>query len=406
MARSSPRQCSPRHCLPGHCLPGLRFALCLAAFTAFTALSLTSLAFPAKAQSNGAQSNGGQSNGAKADVTQISNIAGDERVEFYTTAAWLETGSGTWNVPIHGRVFRPERSVVRKAALAQILKQGYGVVPHRDARIRFDERIDMLLADNKGGRRIVVSIAGRRHALPPSMADGHFGGIVKLRADAIAPDVEKGRLRYTAELSDRDPRLFAGLVLLLQPEGRSVISDIDDTIKITHVTDRRRMFEATFAKPFEPVPGMARVYQTWAAEGASFHFVSSTPWHLHEPIAEFLKTGGFPDATLVMKKIRLKDSSIMNILADATETKPPEIAGLLKTYPGRTFVLIGDSGEKDPEIYADFMRRHPAQIEAIHIRNVTGAKRDDARFSKAFEGLDAARWSLFAEPTELPRLRQ
>lgn len=374
-------------------LPGLCLTLFL---VVFTALSQTSLAFPAVAQTDV----------TRTDVTQISTIASDERIEFYTTAAWLEAGSGTWTVPIHGRVFRPEHSVVRKAAIAQVLKQAYGVVPDRDSRMRFDGRIDMLLSDNKGGRRIVVSMAGSRHILPPSGADGHFSGIVKLRADDIAADVQKGRLHYTAELSGRDPRMFAGLVLLLLPEGRSVISDIDDTIKITNVTDRRRMFEATFARPFEPVPGMARVYQTWAAEGASFHFVSSTPWHLYEPVAEFLKTGGFPDATLVMKKIRLKDSSIMNILADATETKPAEIAALLTTYPGRKFVLVGDSGEKDPEIYADLMRRHPAQVEAIHIRNVTGARRDDARFSAVFDGIDAARWSLFAEPIELPRLRQ
>ena len=76
---------------------------------------------------------------------------------------------------------------------------------------------------------------------------------------------------------------------------------------------------------------------------------------------------------------------------------------LLKDYPERTFILVGDSGEKDPEFYADVMQRHPARIERVFIRNVTNAKPDDARFAKVFSGIDAARWQLFLSPDDLPQ---
>ena len=66
-------------------------------------------------------------------------------------------------------------------------------------------------------------------------------------------------------------------------------------------------------------------------------------------------------------------------------------------------MLIGDSGEDDPEVYAESLRRHPMQIARIYIRNVTGAKRDDERFAKVFAGVDAARWVLFDDAGEIER---
>ena len=83
------------------------------------------------------------------------------------------------------------------------------------------------------------------------------------------------------------------------------------------------------------------------------------------------------------------------------ETKPPQIEAILTKYPGHRFILIGDSGEDDPEVYAEALHRHPAQIARIYIRNVTAARRDDARFAKAFAGVEAAQWVLFEDAGEI-----
>ncbi|MFM9943462.1 MAG: phosphatidate phosphatase App1 family protein [Hyphomicrobiaceae bacterium] len=335
-------------------------------------------------------------------ATSVSNLASDERIDFFTTGASLSSDGGAWSVPIHARVYRNVRSTVRKSALAALLKRTYGVDPDAEGRMLLDDRLNLLLSDNKGGRRLVVTLGGRDYALPASGADGHVNAMLTVPSADLAREAATGRATVTAKLEARDPRTFTGLVLLVPPEGRSVISDIDDTVKITHVTDTSRMMQATFGKPFEAVPGMARLYQSWSAAGTSIHFVSSTPWHLYGPLAAFLEENGFPAATVTLKQIRLKDTSIANILADAATTKPPGIEAVLKAYPRRTFVLVGDSGEKDPEIYAGFMRRYPARIEKIFIRNVTGAKPDDARFKAVFAGVDAARWQLFDDAAQLP----
>lgn len=332
-----------------------------------------------------------------------SNLGNDERVEFFTTAANLTPDRSAWILPIHARVYRPERSTVRKAALAKALQAAYGIEPSRDQLRYFDDRIDLLLGDNKGGRRLVITLAGRDYTLSDSGSDGHITSILTVKDADLTAYKKDGRIAFQARLAPRDPRVFDGAVLLVAPEGRSVISDIDDTVKITHVTDRKRMMEATFLRPFEAVPGIARLYQTWAAEGAAFHFVSSSPWHFYMPLTAFLTEAGFPEATLNLKQIRLKDSSIRNIFADATVTKPPEIEKLLEAWPARKFVLIGDSGEKDPEIYANVLRRHPEQIESIFIRAESRVRASDERMRQAFAGIEPSRWQLFVDPSELPR---
>lgn len=332
----------------------------------------------------------------------VSTIASNERIEFFTTGAGLDTERGVWRVPIHARVYRMVRGRVRKRLLASALKRGFGVVPDRDAVPRFEERLGLLISDNLGGRRIAIEVAGRKQVLPETAADGHVRALIDVPAADVSAEAAIGRLMISGILDGRDPRRLTGWALLIPPTGRSILSDIDDTVKITHVGDTARMLASTFVEPFLAVPGMARRYRDWAGEGARLHFVSSTPWHLYGPLVGFLEGAGFPAATLALKQIRLKDSSIGNILADATITKPPAIEALLAAYPARTFVLVGDSGEKDPEIYADVMRRHGDRIERIFIRNVTGARPGDDRMQAAFAGLDRARWRLFDDAAELP----
>jgi phosphatidate phosphatase APP1 len=99
--------------------------------------------------------------------------------------------------------------------------------------------------------------------------------------------------------------------------------------------------------------------------------------------------------------MRLKDRTLLDIARPGRETKPPQIAAILARFPERRFTLIGDSGEDDPEIYVDAYHRAPAQIARILIRNVTAARRDDARFSKTFTSIDPARWALFDDPAPI-----
>ncbi len=332
--------------------------------------------------------------------TAVSDTRTGEAVVLFPAAGARAPSEQNWHVPVHVWVYRPQASRARKAAIAALLARTHGLGLTPESEPYFDARINLMLADNVAGRRVVVEAAGRRFALPPTGANGHARGVLEIAAPANATT-----LAITAVLGPAVPTAAPTSALLLEANGLSILSDIDDTVKVTHVTDRRRMWETTFYRPFAAVPGMAELYRRLtdpaAGSGASLHFVSSSPWHLYQPLADFLATAGFSPATLALKAIRLKDRTILNILQSGADTKRPVLEDFLARFPKRRVILIGDSGEQDPEIYAEMARRFPSRIARIAIRNVTGARRDDARFAKLFAGLAPDLWRLFDDASEL-----
>jgi phosphatidate phosphatase APP1 len=98
-----------------------------------------------------------------------------------------------------------------------------------------------------------------------------------------------------------------------------------------------------------------------------------------------------------LRSFRLKDRSFLNLFKSSEQSKPPLIKALLTAFPAREFVLIGDSGEIDPEIYGAVARDHPDQVRAILIRNVTGEPAADPRFQAAFADLPTEKWHLFED---------
>lgn len=323
------------------------------------------------------------------------DIQPDERVVFFNTAAWRadngDTG-GDWNLLIHGWIYEPEDSVVRKSIVAELLEETFDIsidAAHAD---NFDRRVNLFLADNERGKRITIELGGQRFTLPESSANGHFTRQLRLPARVVAShaDTDGWVLFHTIA---PDGRRFEGRVQLIEPRGVSVISDIDDTVKLTEVTRRRALLENTFLRDFRAVPGMAAKYAEWAARGVRFHFVSSSPWQLYPPLYEFMQRAGFPEATYALKAIRFKDRTLLNLFRSGTETKPAQIEPLLRAYPHRRFVLIGDSGEQDAEVYAALMRRYPEQIVACYIR----VSRDAAPSS----GTNERQCVLFSDPSTL-----
>ena len=259
----------------------------------------------------------------------------------------------------------------------------------------------MLIADNERGKKIVVNIAGRNHELPASAENGHFESTVVISAADIAKHSKNGLVQYTAVTGSNESRKFSGEIRLLDNRGLSVISDIDDTVKVSNVGDHKGLLEQTFLLDFAAAPGMAALYREWSTEDMGFHFVSSSPWQLYAPLREFLDRDDFPWASFSLKPVRFRDETLIDLFKKGTETKPAAIEKILDQYPNREFVLVGDSGEQDPEVYADLLRSRPDQILKIYIRNVTEETADNERFATVFEDIDSERWQLFDDPKTL-----
>jgi phosphatidate phosphatase APP1 len=92
----------------------------------------------------------------------------------------------------------------------------------------------------------------------------------------------------------------------------------------------------------------------------------------------------------------------LNLFADPKKYKLEIIESMLNAFPDRRFVLIGDSGELDPEIYAVVARKYPRQIVRIWIRDVTGEPASAERYKRAFPDLPGDVWQVFQSPAELP----
>jgi phosphatidate phosphatase APP1 len=144
-----------------------------------------------------------------------------------------------------------------------------------------------------------------------------------------------------------------------------VISDVDDTIIETGVQRVGMMLRQTFtgsALTRTPFPGAAELYRDLAAGGNPFFYVSSSPWNLHAFLLAFLEHRGFPVGPLLLRDLLGT--------REGRARKHERIEEILELHPGLRFVLIGDSGEKDPQIYADIVRAHPSRILAVYIREV------------------------------------
>ena len=103
-------------------------------------------------------------------------------------------------------------------------------------------------------------------------------------------------------------------------------------------------------------------------------YVSNSPWNLYDMLVDFLKINNIPKGPILLRDFGLQGKA--DILTYKGH-KYYEILKILRTYPNLSFILIGDSGEKDADIYLEMTRKFPNRILAIYIRSVNDEKRDE-----------------------------
>ncbi|MEO7494566.1 MAG: phosphatase domain-containing protein [Massilia sp.] len=165
-------------------------------------------------------------------------------------------------------------------------------------------------------------------------------------------------------------------VMVPAPSARfGIISDIDDTVLWSNATNKLNMaLMLARSNPYtrQPFKGVAAFYRALKAgvggeEDNPVFYVSSSPWHLFDPLLEFLRLRDIPVGPLLLRELGVRE---LLALSNHHHHKLEKIETILRFYPGMQFVLIGDSGEQDPEIYAEVVRRHPQAVRVIYIRNV------------------------------------
>ncbi|KAK2616504.1 hypothetical protein QQS21_000547 [Conoideocrella luteorostrata] len=160
-------------------------------------------------------------------------------------------------------------------------------------------------------------------------------------------------------------------VKITEPAGVSLISDIDDTIKRSNISGgAREIFRNTFVRDLDGlcIDGVREWYTDMHKMGVSMHYCSNSPWQLFPVLASFFKIAGLPPGSLHLKQY---SGMLQGIFEPVAERKKTTLNRLIKDFPNRKFLLVGDSGEADLEVYTELVLANPGRILAIFIRDVT-----------------------------------
>jgi phosphatidate phosphatase APP1 len=211
-----------------------------------------------------------------------------------------------------------------------------------------------------------VAVAGATMQIVTD-AEGYFHTRLDPQRDALTTPWTSGTVELVGEYRGvTGPKIATLDVRVPGPEARfGILSDIDDTILETGVQRVGQMIRRTFTGSHftrTPFPGAPELYRDLAVGGNPAFYVSSSPWNLHAFLVAFLRHRGFP-----MGPVLLRD--LLGTPA-GREEKTGRIQEVLDIHPRLPFVLIGDSAEKDPEIYADIVQRNPGRVLAVYIREV------------------------------------
>ncbi|MDY2585768.1 App1 family protein [Winogradskyella aquimaris] len=289
----------------------------------------------------------------------------------------------------------------KKDPLQIIAFQGYGTDTHFYARGRAleDESIDL---ENQNTWHLIVNTwkrfetdeiknVGIKVSLPNGKVlngktdrDGYF------KIDANLKDLSKltnneGWLSFELSYNDanikrtiQNDNKFPGEILIPSTKAQfGVASDIDDTILHTGVVSTLKwkvIYNSVFkhAKNRIPLEGAAGFYHKLhrGVSGQNVNpifYVSHSPWNLYRYLELFLRQHDFPKGPILLR-------NLSNLLRRQPQNQKPqkerEIINLLKTYPNLPFILIGDSGENDPDIYIKIAEEFPKRILAIYLRSV------------------------------------
>jgi phosphatidate phosphatase APP1 len=160
-------------------------------------------------------------------------------------------------------------------------------------------------------------------------------------------------------------------VKITEPKGVSIISDVDDTIKHSSIgSGAREIFRNTFIRDLGDltIEGVKEWYNTMYDMGVGVHYVSNSPWQLFPVLVTFFQKAGLPPGSYHLKQY---SGMLQGIFEPVAERKKGTLEKIMRDFPERKFILIGDSGEADLEVYTDVVLANPGKVIAIFIRDVT-----------------------------------
>lgn len=192
----------------------------------------------------------------------------------------------------------------------------------------------------------------------------------------------------TAQVTrDGEEPVFLQPVLCVPRTARyGVISDLDDTVIQSNITDWQTAAKLTFlhnARTRKPLEGVAKLYQALQhgldGKGPNpIFYISASPWNLYDLLEDFMDVNGVPQGPILLRDVDFERAAFS--MHAGTRGKLEHMHGIIERYPDLQWILIGDSGQIDAELYAETVRKYPGRILAVYIRDIDPAT--DSHYDK------------------------
>ena len=195
--------------------------------------------------------------------------------------------------------------------------------------------------------------------------------------DAVLPEVRLPPGRHAVTLTPVEPAGQPGVGILHVPDPAAdvvVVSDIDDTIIDSGIAHGLVATLSTAllrdASTRVPLEGAAELYRAMArdADGPErpFVYLSTSPWNLVRFLQRFLEQHRFPAGPLLLTDWGPGAGGLLRV--GTQQHKLTALRSLAELLPRPRFVLVGDSGQQDADIYRTFALEHPGRVAAVYIR--------------------------------------
>ncbi|KAF2205053.1 hypothetical protein GQ43DRAFT_363275 [Delitschia confertaspora ATCC 74209] len=339
-------------------------------------------------------------------------------------ANWTEQG---WNVRFHGNVYKTPNISQEKLdefanifligvdlkdlpadqqAQARNLTQEIFIVQQADQNVSFhlEPAPSQGSSGEPGGGGAITPPGGSQNITFPYETTnlGDFDAFVPIKnvsgAGLLAGNETENIQRlnvYTDGSIEGNATAF-----LVPPEGITIISDVDDILRVTKIYQPKEGLLNSFARPFTPWMNMPEIYANWSRtlpNSTHFHYLTTTPEQVTRNYMDFIyKT--YPGGSFDTRPLNFSDVSATLSIRQYLLTK------IFETFPKRRFVLVADTSNSDiMKDYPQLAHDHPEQVACIFLRNTSATDSSDLfpYDTSRFEGLNSKSYMFFRTPDDL-----
>ncbi|KAJ6493604.1 hypothetical protein C8R47DRAFT_1185065 [Mycena vitilis] len=322
------------------------------------------------------------------------------------------TGAG-WSLIVHGNVFKQpniSQSKLDDLANAFLIDTSVSQLPADQAAQARNLTAEIYVVQ-QANLNISINIApatssgktngtGQTLTVGPTSAEGDFDApmVIPDPNTQLQPGNETSAIQHMS-MHVNGTDTGNATAYLVPVSGLTIISDIDDILRVTKIYEPKEGLLNSFARPFTPWMNMPEIYANWskALPDLHFHYLTTTPEQVTRNYMQFIYAT-YPLGSFDTRPLNFSDVSatlsIRKFLLDR----------IFQTYPERKFVLVADTSNSDvmkdyPALATDF----PGQVACILLRN-TSATDDGDKFpydTSGFKGMDQSKYMFFTVPDDL-----